>query len=344
MAGIFISIDKLEASVIVIFIMQNMIFVFPGQGSQYAGMGAVLYDAFPAVRYTFQEVSDLSHNDLAAICFDVAGAGLHDVDRVSLAVFTHSVSIARVIEAEFNMPLYKIGYALAGHSVGQCAALYCADSINMSDAVSMLAARSKYMSSVNFGPGGMASIVGCDRPQVDAILADARKFGFVEISNHNARNIFIISGHNAALDFAMRRAYDAGARLVRRLDVAVPAHCALMADAEKSFRKYLENVNIAPPKTNLFSNQTGDLISEPQKIKSALSDQITHGVRWVDIMERFPAHGITQAYELGPGRVLTGLINRAKVGCTAYKTDDVKAVKEMLAMIDRNIVNRQISR
>ena len=134
----------------------------------------------------------------------------------------------------------------------------------------------------------------------------------------------------------MARARDKGARLAKRLNVAVPAHCALMENAQILLRRRLESINVKAPKTNWFSNQSANVMVNPQDVKDALADQMTHGVRWFDIMQKFPEYNITIAYELGPGRTLTGLINRANVGCNAYTTDNLRNVHVMLEMLEKS--------
>ncbi len=316
-------------------ITEKIAFVFPGQGAQRVGMAKDLYDEYPVVRHTFEQVSDISHKDIAKICFDGPQTELNRPDATSLGTFAHSVSIARIIEHHFNdIPLYNIGYAIVGHSMGQYSALQCAGSLSMTDAVNLLSARSTYMSMVDKNGGGMACIVGLDKRAIEQTLIAASGHGFAAISNHNARDQFVISGQNEALDVIVAKAHARGARIAKKLNVSVPAHCALMQNAEYLLRRRLENIDVKSPKTNWFSNQTANVMSNPQDVKDALADQMTHGVRWLEIMEKFPEYNITCAYELGPGRVLTGLINRANVGCHASSTDYLKNVRAMLTELE----------
>lgn len=316
---------------------EKIIFVFPGQGAQYIGMGADVWHDFAVARYTFQEVSDIAKRDMAHICFHGPQTELNTPENTSLAIFAHSVAIARVIEAEFGMPLYKIAYAMSGHSMGQYSALHCVGSMTMQDAVNLLSARSSYMSTAQ-GNGGMAAIVGLNKAQVEQCLVAAAGQGYVQISNHNAADQFVISGHNEALDTVVQTAHNFGARIAKRLNVAVPAHCALMAGAEKMLRVRMENMQFEAPRTNWFSNQTAGFMSNPVDISDALCNQMTNGVRWLEIMESFPKYNITRAYELGPGRALTGLIKRAGVGCAARHTDVVSNVKIVLKEIQDQMV------
>lgn len=311
---------------------EKIIFVFPGQGAQYVGMGADVFRDFASARYVFEQVSDIAKRDVAKICFNGPQVELNTPENTSLATFAHSVAIASVIEAEFGVPLYDIAYAMAGHSMGQYSALYCVGSMKMQDAIQMLSARATYMQDVA-GAGGMAALVGLSKDEVEQCLVVAAGEGYVQISNHNARDQFVISGHSAALDMVVEAAQKRGARIAKRLNVSVPAHCALMSGAERLMRARMEKIQFEAPKTNWYSNQTANFMSNPRDVRDALCNQMTHGVRWLDIMESFPAYNIVRAYELGPGRTLTGLIKRANIGCVAKSTDASANLRVVLGEI-----------
>lgn len=309
---------------------ENVAFVFPGQGSQYVGMGHDVFNAFPVVRQTFECVSDLVHRNIAQVCFSGPASELNKPENTSLATFAHSVSIARVLQTETGYSLYDLAHAMAGHSMGQYSALHCAGSMKFADVVSVLDARSAYMALASTGGAGMIAIVGLSQRMVECFLRASRSYGYAEIANYNARDQFVISGQNAALDCMLDMAASHGARLARRLNVAVPAHCGLMAQAGLMLRNKLKNIVISEPKTILFSNQTALPIQQPTDIKQLLVDQMTSGVRWVQIMDNFPKYNITRAYELGPGHVLTRLINRAGVGVCTVHTDTLPQVRSVL--------------
>lgn len=309
---------------------EKIIFVFPGQGAQYIGMAKDIFREFAVVKHTFEQVSDIVHKDIAKICFEGPADILNRSDNTSLGTFAHSISIARIIEDEFNMPLYTIAYAMSGHSMGQYSALHCTKSLSFQDAVQILAARSTYMSMTDKEGGGMGCVVGLGKEQVEEALLAATGRGYAAISNHNAQDQFIISGQNAALDAVLLAAKNKGARIARRLNVSIPAHCELMSGAKLLLNRHLQDVKIDAPQTNWFSNQTANIMSNPIDIKEALADQMTNGVRWLEIMENLPKYNITSAYELGPGQTLTRLINRANVSCRANATDNAKNVHAML--------------
>lgn len=315
------------------------IFVFPGQGAQYVGMGATLYREFPAACHTFQEIDDITSRHISKICFHGPDAKLNRPVNTSLGTFAHSVAIARVIEHEFGMPLYEIGDAMVGHSLGQYSALHCAGSMSLRDAAKLVASRSLYMS-MGRGGVGMIAIVGLNLHQVEKLLFLAVGRGFAAISNHNARDQFIISGEDDALDAILAGAAAQGARIARRLNIAVPAHCALMAPAAMKMRNRLARVRVLAPKTDWFSNQTADLMYAAADVKQSLIDQMTNGVRWHEIVEKFPKYHITRSYELGPKGTLSRLITRADVGCRAVHTDSAANVREVLKLIAQDLKNR----
>jgi [acyl-carrier-protein] S-malonyltransferase len=315
----------------------KIIFVFPGQGAQYVGMGADLFRDFASARHVFEQVSDIAKRDMTKICFNGSQNELNKPENTSLATFAHSVSIANIIESEYGVPLHTIAYAMAGHSMGQYSALHCVGSMKMQDAVQMLAARASYMQDAN-GAGGMAVIVGLDKDAVDQCMVAAAGLGYAQISNHNACDQFVISGHNAALDAIVENAQKRGARIAKRLNVAVPAHCALMSGAENLLRARMDKIRFDAPKTNWYSNQTANFMSNPRDVRDALCNQMTHGVRWLEIMETFPTYNINRAYELGPGRTLTNLIKRANVGCWARQTDTSSNVRVVLREIGEMLV------
>ena len=315
---------------------EEIIFVFPGQGSQYVGMGHDLFKEYAVVRHTFEELSDVSHKDIAKYCFEGPQDVLNKPELTSLGTFVHSVSIARIVEDYFKEPLYKIGSAITGHSMGQYSALHCAGSLTFKDAAILLSARSTYMSMTDKLGGGMAVIVGLDKDTLEKCLIAATGHGYVAISNHNSRDQFTISGQNEALDVVVARALKDGAKVAKRLSVAVPAHCALMENAKILLRHRLETIEVRAPRTKLFSNQSAAVMSNPEEVKEGLAEQMTNGVQWVNIMENLPKYNITTAYELGPGRTLSRLIQRADIGIKAYQTDNLKNVQMMINQIEKS--------
>lgn len=312
-----------------------MIFLFPGQGAQYVGMGSDLWRDFARARYVYEEISDVVKRDVANICFNGPTDVLNRPENTSLGTLAHSVAIARILESEFQRPLYEIGFAMSGHSLGQYSALCCAGSMSLAETANLVAKRSGYMSMTGRDGGGMICIVGLNKEQVEKLLLQGVGRGFAAISNYNAADQFIISGDNPALDAILVAATRNGARIACRLNVAIPAHCALMEPAKIMMQRILEKIDLQEPKTNWFSNHTANIMCAPDQIKLALANQMTHGVRWKEIMDKFPSYNITRAYELGPGRTLARLVMRNVPGCRTMNTDNVKNVRAVIDDMSR---------
>ncbi len=316
---------------------EKLIFVFPGQGAQHVGMCKDIYDNFQPVRETFQNISDIANKDIANLCFNGTTDDLKKPVNSSLCIFTHSVAVGHLIEQEFKKPLYEIAYALSGYSLGQYPALYFADSIPLEETVRGLASNAFYVSNTDKS-GGMACVMGLFKNQLDDILEKAKPFGFVAVSNYNLKNQFVVSGETDALLKVIEISKQYGAKIAKMLDAAIPVHCELMRNSENKLIEKLKKVNIKPPKTNWFSSTTGNVMGSVDDVKATLAHQMTKGVRWLDVMEKFPAYNIKYAYELGPGTSLTGLIKRADVGCTVSHTDNMKFVQKMLTELENIIV------
>ena len=308
----------------------NIIFVFPGQGVQNFGMGAEIWRDFAVARYAYQEVSTAFGQDVANISFGSRGGELNQPENAAVAIFANSIAVARVIEAEFNKPLYEIAYAITGHSMGQYTALCCAGSLDVMSAVQLLKKRSYYMYKKSPDNAGMMVVVGIDKDKLQNIIDTLSPIGFAQIANINADNQFVVSGYNNVLDELKKILVGQRVKLVRRMNVAYPAHCALMKDAEQEMRADIRDVKIQSPKTKWFSNHVADVVSDPEQIRDMLCSQLTHGVRWAEIVKKFPSHNIKYAYELGAGRTLMGLINRANVGCAAKNTAQSVDLKVVL--------------
>lgn len=324
--------------VIMVFVMQdNIVFLFPGQGSQFIGMGAEIWRDFASARYAFEMVSDVLKTDIVKIMHHGSDCVLNAPENAAMAIFANSVAVASVIEDEIKRPLYDIAYAITGHSMGQYSALYCAGSLSMNDAVELLKKRSYYMYKKSPDDAGMIVVVGIDKDSLLELVNSVLPNGFAQISNINADNQFVVSGYNNSLDELTRKLRARGVKLVRRMNVAYPAHCALMKDAEAELRADIRDVKINKPKTKWFSNHVADVVDDPEKIRDMLCSQLTHGVRWAEIVKKFPEHNIKYAYELGAGRTLSGLVNRANVGCVARNTDKSADLKFVLDDISRKL-------
>lgn len=320
---------------------EKVAFLFPGQGAQYKGMCSDLYAEYPVVRRVFEQISDISHHDIKKMCFESSDVELRQPDKASLSTFTHSISIARVLETQLGYDLNEIGNSIVGHSMGQYSALCCVKSISLKDSVEILMARSSYtmQATQKNTSAGMVCVAGLQEWQVQDMIDSAHDKGFAAIANRNLRDQFVISGENSVLDEVLDLAKVKGAKIAKRLAVSIPAHCILMQSAADLMAERLKTVTVNAPNMNWFSNETANVMSNPNDIKEALVKQMIHGVNWVGIMERFPEYNITMAYELGPGKVLSGLVKRGNVGCVAKNTDKLPGVQLMCEELEKMMVN-----
>ena len=311
----------------------NSIFVFPGLGAQYAGMGKDIFNEFATARHAFQQVSDLSNKNIAEICFENPGDVLSTNDvSMSLATFTHSLAIGRVIESETGELLRSQSYVMAGHSAGQTAAFYFSGTLALKDAVTFCN-KSFRKDSLK---GGIACIMGLEKETLENIVADlSAKHGYAAISNYNSSTQFTVSGKLTALNHIIDAAQKANASIAMLLKIPIPSHCALMKHAEDEIRSMLLKTDVHAPKTKLFSDYTGDLIEDPVKIKNIMALKMTHGVKWAPIMEKFPQHQITQSFEVGPGKTLSGLIRRARVGCAIQETNNLAGLRKVIDALQK---------
>lgn len=286
--------------------------VFPGQGSQYVGMGQELYQAYPLVRETFAQASELLGLDLAALCFEGPEEVLTDTLNAQPAILTLSVAMWWVLlrEGLFDSsgPLF-----LAGHSLGEYSALVAAGSLEFADALLLVRRRGELMQAAGRErPGGMAAVIGLDASSVDELCEKVRAEtgGVVQAANYNSPEQIVISGDRESLERAMALAEAGGARHVIPLEVSVAAHSPLMAGAAEAFREVLEATPIRAAQLPIVANVSALPIRESEEIRRELVAQLTGPVRWMESVEYMVARGVGTFIEVGPGNVLRGLIRR----------------------------------
>ncbi len=290
-------------------------FVFPGQGSQFIGMGKDLADAFPDARSTFEEVNDALGQDLFKLMTSGSEADLNLTENTQPALMAVSLAIANVITRQGGIQLSKAVKFVAGHSLGEYSALTAAGSLELSQTAKLLRLRGQAMQrAVPVGVGSMAAILGLDMPDVaDVVKAAAEQAGVkqvVESANDNSAGQVVISGHKGAVAIAMELASAKGAKRAIELPVSAPFHCTLMAPAAHQMSYALADSNIRPPVVPVVSNVTAQGVNEPHEIRRLLVDQITGMVRWRESVTWMKEQGVTEMIELGAGKVLSGLIRR----------------------------------
>src|SRR3990167_4961859 len=287
-------------------------FVFPGQGSQCIGMGKEFYERYPDAKSVFQEASDILHLDMARLCFECPDEELNLTQNTQPAILTASIAILNTIEQEITT---KPSF-LAGHSLGEYTALVAGKAIDFKDAVRIVYLRGKFMQeAVPQGAGAMAAILGLTGEIVAEVCKESStKDSIVVPANFNSPEQTVISGHREAVERASNLARTRGAKRAIPLPVSVPSHSPLMKPAAERLSKELANIKFKKLNTPIITNVEAEPLSAEDKIKELLEKQLYSPVRWVESIQRMKQEGIETIIEIGPGRVLTGLVKRIDSG------------------------------
>jgi [acyl-carrier-protein] S-malonyltransferase len=295
-------------------------FLFPGQGSQYVGMGRALYDQEPAARAVYDEADALLGFSLSRICFDGPEEVLTGTDIQQPALFTSSLAAWRVAcEHEGDPAAY-----FAGHSLGEISALAAAGSLTFADGLALVRRRGELMKHADrLQPGGMAAVLGLDAPAVADLCARAAGSTgqIVQVANDNCPGQVVISGHEAALSCAMDLLSQAGARKVVRLQISIAAHSPLMASVAADFAEAVDATPILPPAAPVIANVSAAPLTDPEAIRAELKAQLTSPVAWTPSIRYLSAQGVDTYVEVGPGDVLLGLVKRIDREARRVKLD-----------------------
>jgi [acyl-carrier-protein] S-malonyltransferase len=290
----------------------SLAFIFPGQGSQAVGMGAELAEAFASAREVFQEVDDALNQKLFALMKEGPEADLTLTENAQPALMAVSLAVSRTLEKEFGVAIEKAAF-VAGHSLGEYAALAAAGAISLSDTARLLKLRGQAMQrAVPVGQGAMASLIG---PKTDVALAEAAaaagaEVGVCVVANDNNNGNVVISGDKAGVDRAIEKAKELGARAIP-LNVSAPFHCPLMQPAADEMAEALATATIIAPRAPLVANVTARPTLDPEAIRRMLVEQVTGRVRWRESMAWMADEGgVTRFAEAGSGKVLSGMAKR----------------------------------
>ena len=290
--------------------MAKTAFLFPGQGSQSVGMGGAVFEASEAARNVLDEVEASLGEPLGEIMRDGPEDAITMTRNAQPALMTTALAVVREIESRLGRTIDTIGDAVAGHSLGEYAALAAAGSVDISTAASLLRLRGDAMqNAVPVGEGAMAALLGVDLDQVRELLAKG-EWQALDIANDNAPGQVVISGSASDVDTALGMAKDAGIRKATKLPVSAPFHCRLMAPAADAMAEALSGVTLHPPSLPVWCNVTAAPVEDPAELRGNLVAQVTGMVRWRETLENMAAGGITRFVELGTGKVLAGLAKR----------------------------------
>lgn len=291
----------------------SLAFLFPGQGSQAVGMGQDLAEAFGAAREVFQEVDDALGQNLSKLMREGPEDQLTLTENAQPALMAVSVAVMRVLEKDFGIGIDKAGF-VAGHSLGEYSALAAAGAVSLAETARLLKLRGQAMQrAVPVGAGAMASLIG---PKTDVALAEqaaaaGAAFGVCVVANDNNAGNVVISGDKAAVDKAIEKAKELGARAIP-LNVSAPFHCPLMQPAADEMAQALAGATIVAPRAPVVANVTARPVHDPEVIRRLLVEQVTGRVRWRESVQWMASSegGVTRFVEAGAGKVLTGMVKR----------------------------------
>ena len=309
--------------------MTRIAFIFPGQGSQYSGMGYDLAENFPAARRAFEEADRALNFSVSKLCFEGSAEDLQLTANTQPAILATSVAAAEVLREKGIRPDY-----VAGHSLGEYSALVAAGSLSLESAVRLVRKRGQYMQeAVPAGRGAMAALLGLDAAKVEELCHDAAQGEVVSPANYNSPGQIVIAGHAGAVARAVELARARGAKRAVLLNVSAPFHCALMKPAQERLEKDLDRVDISDPQIPLANNVDAELVLCAAKVRDGLKRQVTAPVRWEQAMRVLLAEKVDCFIEVGPGKVLSGLLRQIDRQAECLRVEDAATLNDVVARL-----------
>ena len=299
-------------------------YVYPGQGSQSVGMGKALAAVSSSAAAVWQEADEALGESLSRLAWEGPAEQLDLTVNAQPALLAASIAAQRALEARlagttsaFGPPSY-----FAGHSMGQYSAMVAAGVLDLGDALRLVRERGRLMQASS-GDGAMAAIIGLPEEKVDELIAVGAPLGIITVANRNSPGQIVISGHRAAVEAAAKASRGLGARVGKMLPVSVAAHSPLMAQAAEGMRMALADIPFRTPAAPLLANADAIVLSDGEACRDELIDHLTRGVDWVTVVETMSAAGTDTYIEVGPGKVLTGLVRRIDTNATTIAIDDI---------------------
>jgi [acyl-carrier-protein] S-malonyltransferase len=313
--------------------MKKVGLLFPGQGSQYVGMGKDFFDRLPAARQVFEEANETLGYNLAALCFQGPEEDLKLTANTQPAILTVSVAALRVMQAESDLG----PAAAAGHSLGEYGALVASGGLRFADAVRLVHLRGKFMQeAVPVGMGAMAAILGMTGPEVEALCREAAQGEVLAPANFNAPGQVAIAGHRSAVNRAVALVSQQAGKKAVLLPVSAPFHCALLKPAAERLKEELDKVEVGNLQIPVLSNAEADFYPGKGQISELLFRQIDHPVRWEECMGKLIQTGVELVLEVGPGKVLTGLMRRIRKEMKTANVEDGPSWGKTRALLAEN--------
>lgn len=303
--------------------MKRTAFIFPGQGSQYIGMGKELYENFKVAKQVFEEADDTLGLQISKICFEGPEDSLKLTENTQPAILTVSIAALRVLEQEKGI----VPELTAGHSLGEYSALIASGALLFRDSVRIVRLRGKFMQeAVPVGEGAMAAVLGMGKEEVEKICQEVSLGEVLSPANYNCPGQITISGHIKAVERAIKRVKKEGKKAIL-LPVSAPFHCSLMKPAAERLANVLEDISVMELNIPVVTNVEADINRSKEKVKPLLVLQVSSPVRWEESMRKMINEGIERVIEIGPGKVLTGLIKRIDQNIEAINFEDLKSLK-----------------
>ncbi len=308
----------------------SLAYIFPGQGSQHPGMGKDLVENFPVAARLFEELDDALHFPVSRLCFEGTPDDLQLTENTQPAILSVSVAALRcMVSAGFPQPDY-----VAGHSLGEYSALVVAGSLSATDAVGTVRARGRYMQeAVPVGTGAMAAVLGSDLTNIEKACAEASQDQVCAPANINSPGQVVIAGHAEAVERASELLRNSGAKRVLKLNVSAPFHSALMMPAQERLATDLERLSFNDLSLPLVTNVDAALISRGIEARDSLVRQVSSTVRWLESIELLIREGVDTFVEVGPGKVLTGLMRQISRDVKCLNVEDAASLKSAGAIL-----------
>ncbi len=312
--------------------MVKIAFVFPGQGSQKVGMGKDLIENYEEAKIFFEKANTTLKEegvDISKLCFIGPEEELKNTINAQPAILTISVILFKLLQKFNIMPV-----AVAGHSLGEYSALVVSSSIKFEDAVKLVRKRGEYMQSATpIGTGSMLAIIGLEEDEISKLCEEISNLGIIEIANYNSPTQIVVSGEIKPLERLSILAKEKGAKKVISLKVSAPFHSSLMKLAKVNLAKYLERVDIQNPQIPVICNVDANYVRNKEEVRSALIEQMTHPVRWVDTINKMSSEGINYFVEVGPGKVLGGLTKKILPEAKVFNIFDSDSLEKVVEKI-----------